>query len=146
MSHVIITDGNLNVTITRIMQWRTYDGLLEGLPTIEMNNRHLTVAKEEAKKFCWQDEIYLIEPEQTPISYDEGKYGKYPFGKPASLPQVTCIAKIKCLSTTFKDKTKDYSSLGIIWFQENYAFPIDKNVLEKIKEIPFRESCGEFEW
>jgi len=141
MNHDIIVDGNIEANIKRMMQWHTYDGLLNGLPTIEMNNRHLVVAKEEAKKICYHDEIYLIEPKQTPIPHK----GEYPFGEPASLPAVTCIAKIRYIFP-FRDKTKDYSSLGIVWFQEDFAFPIDKDVLEKIKAIPFREICGEFEW
>ena len=145
MNDQIIVDGNLEVTITKLIQYRTYDGLLEGLPTVEMNNRHLAVTKEDAKKFCRQEEIHLIEPVQMPVPYDEGRLGKYPFGKPASLPRMTCIAKIRHF-LTFRDKTKDYSSLGIVWFQEDYAFPIDKEVLKKIQEIPFKKICGEFEW
>jgi hypothetical protein len=39
-----------------------------------------------------------------------------------------------------------FSSLCLIWFQEDYAFPIEKDILDKIKEIPFSKICGEFDY
>jgi hypothetical protein len=139
MNGELIVEGDKQVTIKRIKQWHIYDGLLEGLPTTRMNNRILADVKEDAKKFCGLDEIYLIEPQQTPIPYD----GKYPFGEPASLPSVACIIELWHY-TTFRDDKKDFSSLGIIWFQNDYAFPIDEEIIEKIKQIPFSKICGEF--
>jgi len=139
MNGELTVDGNKQVSIKRIKQWYTYDGLLEGLPTTRMNNRILEDAKEDAKIFCGLEEIYLIEPQQTPLSYS----GKYPFGDPASMPNVTCIAEL-WYHATFKDKEKDFSSLGVIWFQNDFAFPIDKEIIEKLKEIPFSKICGEF--
>jgi hypothetical protein len=43
----------------------------------------------------------------------------------------------------FRDTSNDYSFLHILWFQDDYAFPIDAEVLEKIKQIPFGELCIE---
>lgn len=137
----IIIEGNKEAYIERIMQWPTYAGLLEGLPTIETNQWHMESAVAEAKKICYQDEIYLIEPEQTLIPYDR----KYPPGTPASIPGITCIAKIE-YDSSFRDENMDYSSLGIVWFQSDYAFPIDENILQKIKEIPFGKLCHEDRW
>lgn len=141
MNGNLIIEGDKEVRIKRISQSYTYGGLLEGLPTTRMNDYILASVKEEAKKFCGLDEIYLIEPQQTPIPYD----GKYPFGTPMSLPSVICIIKI-WYYTTFRDKEKDFSCLGIIWFQNDYAFPIDEEIVEKIKEIPFSKICGEFQY
>ena len=143
MNEKIIVDGNKEAIITQIKQWRTYRGLLEGLPTTEMNRCRLMATMEDAKKFCGQDEIYLIEPQQTPITIGDNDI--YPFGTPASLPNITCIAEIM-YSRALRDQTKDFSSLGVIWFQDDYAFPINKDVVAKIKDIPFSKICGEFEW
>lgn len=141
MKGELFIEGNKEVTIKRIKQWLTYDGLLEGLPTARMNNGILLDVKEDAKKFCGFDEVYLIEPPLTPIHYD----GKYPFGEPVSLPKVTCIIEL-WYYTTFRDSEKDFSSLGVIWFQDDYAFPIDKEIIEEMKKIPFSEICGEFNY
>jgi hypothetical protein len=139
MNSKLITEGDKEVTIRAIKQWQIYSGLLEGMPTTRMNNQILKDVKEDAKKFCGFNEVYLIEPIQAPIQYD----GKYPFGDPASLPPVVCIADLWHY-TAFRDETKDFSSLGLIWFQNDYAFPIDEEVIKKIKQIPFSKICGEF--
>jgi hypothetical protein len=141
MNDKIIIDGNTQVSIKSIKQRLTYDGLLEGLPTKEMNGRIMVGLKEDARKFCQLNEVYLIEPEQKTIEYN----GRYPFGEPAQLPSVICIVELRSYSV-FKDKTKDYSALGLIWFQDNFMFPIDSNILEKIKTLPFDKVCEELNY
>ncbi|MGV7106843.1 hypothetical protein [Flavobacterium sp. U410] len=141
MNSKLIIETNKEVTIKRIKQWYTYYGLLEGLPTDKMNERIINRTKKEAKEFSGLDEIYLIEPKQTLIDYD----GKYPFGNPVSLPGITCIAEL-WHNDVFRNTDKMFSSLCLIWFQEDYAFPIEKDILDKIKEIPFSKICGEFDY
>jgi len=139
MDNTLIIDGNLVVYIKRIMQTQTYDGLLEGLPTTRMNSRILSEVMEETKRFCGLTEVHLVEPVQTEIPYE----GKYPFGSPAALPGIICIVQLHCYDT-FKDKKMNYSALGLAWFQQHFAFPIEQEILDKIKDIPFRKLCGEF--
>ncbi len=141
MNSDLIIETNINVTIKSIKQWHTYGGLLEGIPTDKLNERIINRVKKEAKEFSGIEETYLIEPKQKPIDYE----GKYPFGSPASLPRVTCVAEL-WHHDVFKNKDKMFSSLCIIWFQEDYAFPIDKDILNKIKEVPFSKVCGEFDY
>ncbi len=137
----LIIDINKEVTIRKISQWQTYSGLLEGFPTIELNARILSDAKEYARNYCGLEEIYLIEPQQKIIEYE----GKYPFGTPSALPGITCIALLRYYKAV-RDEKMDFSCLGIIWFQEDYAFPIDQNILDKIKIIPFTSIAGEFSY
>ena len=141
MNSNLIIKTNKDVTIKSIKQWHTYGGLLEGIPTDKLNERIINRTKKEAKEFSGIEEIYLIEPKQKPIDYD----GKYPFGNPASLPGVTCIAEL-WHNDVFKNTDKMFSSLCIIWFQDDYAFPIEEDILNKIKEIPFSKVCGEFDY
>lgn len=141
MNSYLIIETNKEVTIKRIEQWHTYGGLLEGIPTDKMNERIIDRTKKETEEFFGMKEIFLIAPKQTPIDYD----GKYPFGNPASLPGVTCVAEL-WHNDVFRDTDKMFSSLCIIWFQEDYAFPIEKDILSKIKEIPFSKICGEFDY
>jgi hypothetical protein len=141
MNDEVVIDNNIQVSIKSIKQRLTYDGLLEGLPTKEMNRRILDAVIEDAKKFCQLNEVYLIEPEQKSIEYN----GRYSFGEPAQLPSVICIVEL-CSYSVFKDKTKDYSALGLIWFQDNFMFPIDSNILKKIKAVPFNKVCEELNY
>mgnify|MGYP001436869681 CR=1 FL=1 len=141
MNDILVVGEGIEVNIKSIKQRLTYDGLLEGLPTKKLNETILIGIKEDAKKFCQLDEVYLIEPLQKQIKYD----GEYPFGDPYELPNVICIVEVSYY-TTFRDESKDYSGLGIIWFQENFLFPIEDAILQKIKEIPFTKICQELNY
>jgi hypothetical protein len=128
------------VRMSGLYQWPTYAGLLEGLPTDKMNERILNEIAEDAKRhipYC--DAVYVIEAEQKPIEYE----GKYPFGKPMSLPGIVCVTNLTC-SDTVRDKNMDASHLTIVWFQENYAFPIDVEIREKIMQIPWSKVAEDF--
>jgi hypothetical protein len=59
-------------------------------------------------------EPFLIEPAQTPIEYE----GTYPLGEPAALPSIGCVADFVAFGGDY------YTSLTVIWFQDDYAFPI----------------------
>ncbi|PTX63570.1 hypothetical protein C8N46_101171 [Kordia periserrulae] len=137
----LLIDNDLEVRIDHIDQWFTYSGLLEGLPTNRLNTMILERTKEEAKERFHSDAVYLIEPTQTPIEYE----GRYVFGKPMQLPSITCVCSVAS-SEVFRNKEMHGSHLIIIWLQEDYAFPIEETIIEKIKEIPFRKICKEFEY
>jgi len=141
MNDDIIIDGNRKVKIKSIKQTLTYAGLLEGLPTTRMNGRILAYVMEDAKNFCHLDAVYLIKPEQKPIKYK----GIYPFGEPAQLPSVICIVELRCHADC-KDITKDFSGLGLIWFQNDFIFPIDTTILKQIETVPFGEVCEELNY
>jgi hypothetical protein len=140
MNNKLIIEGDNEISIQKITQWAIYSGLLEGMPTTRMNKQILEDSEREAKKMCGFNNVYVIIPQETPIPYE----GKYQFGNPASLPGVICIAILRS-AFAFRDKTKDISMLGLVWFQKDYAFPIEPDILNKIKAIPFSTLCVEFE-
>ena len=134
----IIVDGDIEAVITKIVQYPTYIGLIEGFPNVNSNNDILNEVKSKRNFSNYiDDSVFLIEPKRT-------QFADWLFGKKEKLPIVTCIIEVECYDT-FRDKTKAMSVLGIVWFQEDYAFPIDADILEKIKEIPFRKICKETE-
>ncbi len=94
-------------------QWVVYNGLLEGLPTREMNAGMIEHARSEARTRTGH-ESFLIEPAQTQIQ----DVGDYPFGEPAALPAIGCVADFVSFGGNY------YTSLTVIWFQDDYAFPI----------------------
>jgi hypothetical protein len=143
MNSDLIIETNKEVSIKSMIQWNTYSDISAGIPTDQFNEQIINWAKQSAKEFSRMEEIYLIEPKQTPIPDDEEFH--FPFAKPASLPRVTCVAKL-WHDDVFRNTDKMFSSLCIIWFQEDYAFPIDQDILNKIKEVPFSEVCGEFDY
>jgi len=139
MNDKLIIEGNRQVTITMLMQSFVYAGLLEGLPNERMNQGIIAGLKNEAKKFCHQDEIYMIDPITEVIPYE----GAYRAGAPIALPPICCIALLQHYGP-IRDMSNDGAALGLIWFQREYAFPIDAGILETIKTIPFSKLCKEF--
>lgn len=128
------------VVLKGLYQTGTYSGLLEGLPTDKMNARILNSAKESARKVFHIQEVYLIEPEQKPL-----KTGWYPFGKPAALPKIECIAELWHYQPA-RNSGMDFSALVVIWYQENFALPIEAKVLEQLRELPWNDVAGDFDY
>jgi hypothetical protein len=127
--HTFILDQDLEVSLEKLVQKYTYGGLLEGLPGELVNRMVLNNLERSAKNDLHLEEIYIM----------------LPHGMSEELPSVVCIARMECLSV-FKDSKKNYSCLGVIWFQDEFAFPIETVVLEQFKSVPFRELCEEFEY
>ena len=129
------------VYVRALRQWQFYEGLLEGLPTVEMNRQGLEhILAEERGKSYGADPL-LIPPKETPIPYD----GRYPFGAPASLPEIVCVARLSSLQPA-GDRSKDTSGLGIVWFQHEFAFPIEPDVLEQLRAIEWEQHAVDMEY
>ena len=122
-----LTTGR-SVRIIRLNQWATYMGLVEGLPTAEMNRGIVNATLKEARCLGWHANRYLIGPTEEPIGMEGDRY---PFGEPVALPSVICVA---LLHSDGPDPTK-YSSLMVIWFQSSFAFPIEDAALGQIRKI-----------
>ncbi|MGV3610074.1 MAG: hypothetical protein ACO1N0_03930 [Fluviicola sp.] len=127
--HTFLFDKDLEVSMEKLVQKYTYDGLLEGLPGEIVNRMVLNNLEQSAKNDLHQEEIHILLPRAMNEEF----------------PPVVCIAYMECLAV-FKNSKKNYSSLGVIWFQDDFAFPIETAVLEQFKSIPFRKLCGEFEY
>lgn len=120
--------------LTDLHQYPTYRGHLEGLPTVESNRDHV----ERLLRRC-EDESpgfgrpYLIPPVETPISLGIGARLRRR-GVPSRLPEVTCIAQFLSFSPV-RDPSMTLSGMVVVWFQSEFAFPIDPTVLEQIVAI-----------
>lgn len=138
MNRKLLIDKDLEVQVTGLLQWPVYEGMMEGYPAKERNSRLLLEILEKAKKFCRCEEVFLIEPVQTPYPY----HGELAAGEPVALPSIVCVASL-FYNHAVRDLTKDMSGLGLVWLQNDYAFPIDKEVKKKIRNFPYRELCRE---
>lgn len=119
--------------LRELTQRLTYEGLLEGLPTAERNKQRLDQLVADYRDKPYAGKPYLIRPKETLIEYSrDGR--PYPFGTPSALPAVTCIARFDSLQPA-RDQSSDLSGLVVIWFQEEFAFPIDATVLAQLLAI-----------
>ena len=128
--------------IRELRQYLTYEGLLEGLPTAERNKQRLELLVVEHRNKPYYGRPYLIRPTEMPIEYNrDGR--PYPFGTPSALPSVTCIGRCESLDPA-RDKNCDLSGLVVIWFQEEFAFPIDQAVIAQILAVDWNAHAADF--
>lgn len=132
--------GGLVCRVLEIRQRRTYEGLLEGIPTVEMNSGIIASAVREAEE-AFRLPVEAIRPAQEPIQLSR----PYPFGEPAKIPGVMVLARFNC-SEYARDQAADYSSLGVVWFQEEFAFPIAEDIRKRVAEIQWRDVAKDLEW
>ncbi len=137
----LVVDKSLTVTLVQLIQGLTYNGVLEGFPNEAMNQKIMAQAEVRAAKLLYQPVVITVPPAVNtkpldPVSDFEG-YQK--------LPEVCCMALLKC-HDAFKDKTKDYATLGVVWYQDEFAFPIAANILAELKKLPFKQYCSEYEY
>ena len=141
MKSELTVENNKSVSIKGIYQWPTYGGLLEGLPVERINSNIIQNARYTAKRHTGNQTLFMIEPISTPIPYE----GIYPFGTPTALPNIICVADLS-VAQPARDMNKQGSALTVMWFQNDYAFPIDNDILEKIKEIPWSQLADDFDY
>ncbi len=128
------------IAIARIYQFRTYEGLIEGLPTKERNAKRIPYICNEAQAL-WNVKVHLVEPTEVPIEYS----GKYPFGTPSSLPGTVCFGRFSSLRPA-RDTSMDGSELTIVWFQNDFAFPIDESVLLAIQTLDWESIAVDYQY
>jgi hypothetical protein len=129
---VRLHDGRA-IRLDVLYQWRTYAGLLEGLPTEELNRRLVTEALDRVRERLGTAAAYLIPPVEQliegPKSYLGGRFGRL-----AQLPAIVCAATFDSFQPA-QDAQADGSSLTVVWFQDDFALPIDKAVLDQLQAI-----------
>lgn len=137
---------NLNsgrsVRLDALQQSLTYGGLIEGIPSARVNDLKVETTLQNTG-----ENALLIRPVRrnylrTPGDMDDVKA----FGGAAAewLPIVTCVA---CFSHTrpARDLSKDCSVLKVVWFQNEFAMPIDEGVLEQLRSVDWEKAAEDVE-
>ena len=70
---------------------------------------------------------------------------RYGDQRAAVLPGVRCIARFEALDPT-RDGAGDYSVLVVAWFQDEFALPVDAQVLAHIQGLKWDELATNHEW
>lgn len=87
---VLTLSSGRDVSIVSLRQFLHYAGLLEGLPTRRMNDSKIRRLAEEVRDADGR-EPFIVTPTQEPSAHE----GRYPFGEPARLPAVACVAHLR---------------------------------------------------
>ena len=140
-----LTDGRI-VSIVELCQHGTYGGLIVGKPHEELNKKRIEAALSYAKDKIWSaTKPTLIPPVICEPKITEEDITKYViFDQPQYLPRVTCFAQLMS-SSPARDKTMFGSWLTVVWYQDQYAFPIDTHVLECIMQLDWNNIATDFD-
>jgi hypothetical protein len=113
----------------------TYLGLIEGIPYAGLNNDEIDCAIQEARSYGYAaGSPYLIPPPRRDYLRKPGDASGLPswLGPPEFLPRVRCMASFKDVLPV-RDRDKHLSVLTVIWFQNDFALPIEQTVLEQLR-------------
>jgi len=125
-----------NIHLEVLFQYRTYRGLLEGLPTKRLNRELVNHAQECAKDKLWLSGTpFLIDPLENLLPLPKGyRLIANEENLPARIPSFVCLAQFESYQPV-KNPEDHYSYLSIVWFQNEFALPIDPAVEEIIRCI-----------
>ena len=135
-------DCGFRIELCELKQKRVYEGLLEGLPTRERNERYLAELVEQVRDASGHVPVTLLNPESKPIETRE----PYPFGQPESLPRIVCVGRFRAESCTqaTDDPADHYSELVIVWFQEEFMASVPDVVDRRIRQVVWEGLAGNF--
>ena len=141
------------VILDKLIQSRTYSGLLLGTPDKESNDEKIRTLLDKTRneRFC-EAEPYLIEPERRDYCRQVGDM-QFTLEQqkdrpiecrriPEWLPFVECIGLFHSLAA--RDQTKDGSALTIVWFQKDFGF--DEKAIEDLRSVDWDRYAVDFEY
>ena len=138
------------VTLTSFRQARTYLGLIEGLPDTDSSTFFIRGALKTAEEsFHPRSKPVLLPPARrdyfrTPGDMAAAKRGAFAGRNIEWLPLVTCIAQFDSVMPA-RDPEMQGSTLSVVWFQDEWAMPIDQAALEAIKKLDWDNLATDFD-
>jgi hypothetical protein len=118
------------IRLARLDQHWTYGGLLAGHPSREMNRRIMDELITPRSGPRRQPPPVLFEPIETPLA----KTADPSWNDAAALPAATCVAQFT--SEALADDSGGFASvLRVIWFQDEFAFPIDPSIVVELAAL-----------
>lgn len=134
-----------NVRLDSFYQSLVYSGLSEGHPNARLNDLKISGLKRQAIRLFshgeFEREPLLLEPKRRSYLRKPGDMdGILSLGRPIEwLPMVGCIGLFVI------DSMVTSSSLVVCWFQDDFAMPIDGDVIEQIQKIDWKYHSKTFE-
>jgi hypothetical protein len=131
---ITLRSGRL-VTVESLTQSQTYAGWLEGIPRAEINERIIEAAvPPRAVLIRPVRRNYLRQPGDTPDPANATEW----------LPLVTCTARLTS-DKAARSESPQGSFLTVVWYQDEFALPIDPSVLAQISDLPWESLASDQE-
>lgn len=132
----ITLDSGRAVRMDGLEQRVTYSDVLEGWPNKARNDRRID---ELIRRYSCSDEkpyILYAPRDVIHIEADEMRhFNRTSCPQPELLPYITCFARFYSDKPTRDFKYSDMSYISMIWFQDDWAMPIAREVIERLKSF-----------
>jgi len=126
------------IYLDELVQWRTYSGLIEGIPRKEMNDELIIKVDAYARnKISVSAPVLTLPPVRETLSFSKNRPARH--GREYErLPPITCAAAFESFQPA--KNPEDWSScLIIVWFQERWALPIAPCVVSQIRSLNWNQ-------
>lgn len=138
--------SNRIIFLESLEQSTTYVGLLTGSPDKSFNDVIINEAISKAKKnYPKKANVHLIKPKRCKNLNIDKSIPTQILGnaKLEWLPLIQCSGVFKSSAI---DNAKDGSLLKIVWYQDDFALPIQKEIIKKISELKWESLATDFDY
>lgn len=140
LSHLTLSPRR-GIALTELRLRSTYSGLIEGVPTRQVNERIIAHLLRTAESSYPGRPVHLIPPEVT------ARGGSNHRGEPfEDLPAVACIGAFDSDEIDPAHNSGWYfSALVVVWFQATADPPTNDNAPAGLRSLPWDELARDFE-
>jgi hypothetical protein len=137
-SNVRLESGRM-IFLQELHQISIYEGVLEGHPTHDDNQRFIAEAlATAASRFGLP--VELIPPVEQPV-VDAVPSARR---QPARIPRIACAARFMSFECA-RDPSKDASTLAVLWFQEEFGLP-GAAPFDHVQKLDWNTKATDFIW
>jgi hypothetical protein len=140
-------DSGIEIRLDCLFQYRTYGGLLDGLPTRKLNAKLIHRALEYAAEKLWMGGTpHLLAPPEVAMGIPKDEwFDRDDAYEPVTIPPVACLGTFESM-TPARDADADCSSLRVVWFQDEFGPPVDRGVLLQFRALDWRALATDGYW
>ncbi|MER7770615.1 hypothetical protein [Kitasatospora sp. NPDC096140] len=140
LAQVVLGSGR-SVKLSSLRMAETYDGLLMGYPTREMNDAIVAGAVKQAEKDYPSPPVHLVEPPRVPRELRRAT-----FGPMEELPHVLCTGLFTSEPVDPElDSVLHFSRLVVVWFQSDADLPSLGRTAPGLCDVPWAEKAEDLE-
>ena len=132
-----LDDGSC-ISLDALHQSKTYGGLLGGWPTPKLNDSIIAEAKMEACKMFPKKKIWILPKEEAPLIMKDMPWLDKSWAHMAWIQTIAVF-----INPDTRNEDLLWSSLVIIWFQNEWGLPICERALKEIVKIPWHEASDD---
>jgi hypothetical protein len=128
-----LKDGR-TIYLEQLFQYRTYNWLMAGFPDPGANQEIVLSASRYVEEKLWgSGQPHVIQPVERPVEVPDEVRQKYLYPL-RLLPYTVCLAVFESLPPA-RDPAQAYSFLKVVWFQDEFALPVDPHIEEHLRAM-----------